>query len=301
MKPILVILAAGMGSRYGGLKQVDEMGPSGETIMEYSIYDAIRAGFGKVVFIIREDIEEAFKAKFFHKIEGKIDIAVAYQNDYGIPTEVKALGNRTKPWGTGHAVLSAYSAVDAPFAVINADDFYGYEAYKLMYDFLKDVKPSEGKYAMVGYRIKNVLSDFGAVSRGVCKADSNGFLEEIVERKTIQRTEKGIEVLDDPSNTFTLEEDQLVSMNFFGLTPHIFPHLLKDFTAFCAANREDVKAEFYIQVGITNVIKSGEASMKLIGSDAPWFGVTYKEDKPLVMAAINDLVKKGDYPSNLWA
>jgi UTP-glucose-1-phosphate uridylyltransferase len=269
--------------------------------MEYSIYDAIRAGFGKVVFIIREDIEEAFKAKFFHKIQGKIDIAVAYQNDYGIPTEVKALGNRTKPWGTGHAVLSAYSAVDAPFAVINADDFYGYEAYKLMYDFLKDVKPSEGKYAMVGYRIKNVLSDFGAVSRGVCKADSNGFLEEIVERKTIQRTEKGIEVLDDPSNTFTLEEDQLVSMNFFGLTPHIFPHLLKDFTAFCAANREDVKAEFYIQVGITNVIKSGEASMKLIGSDAPWFGVTYKEDKPLVMAAINDLVKKGDYPSNLWA
>lgn len=301
MKPTLVIMAAGMGSRYGGLKQVDAMGPSGESIMEYSIFDAIRAGFDKVVFIIRKDIEEPFKEKFFHKIEGKIATEIAYQDDFGVPEEVKALNNRQKPWGTGHAILCAHDKVSAPFAVINADDFYGPEAFKLLADFFADVKPDEGKYAMVGYELKNVLSDYGTVSRGVCKADDKGMLQEIVESKKIQRDNKGIADYDDNGNLKGhLPEEQLVSMNFFGMTPHIFPYMKEDFANFAKNNSSDPKAEYFIQSGITKVLHSGEATMRLLHTGSPWFGVTYKEDKPTVMASIRSLITDGTYPENLW-
>lgn len=300
MQPTLVILAAGMASRYGSMKQIQSFGPSGETIMDYSIYDAIRAGFGKVVFIIREDFAENFKNIFEPKLKGKIKTDYVYQSlqsymgDHTVPPE------RKKPWGTAHAVLCAKDAVKEPFAVINADDFYGRDSFKKAYNFLTtDV--NDTTYCIIGYELKKTLSDNGSVSRGVCSVDANGNLTSINERTKIYRNEKGIITYEDESGLHEVSEDSPVSMNFWAFAPNVFELIQESFTRFLDANINDPKAEFFIPILGEEFIKSGKGVIKVIPTSAQWFGVTYKEDAPVVLADINKLVQAGEYPNNLWA
>lgn len=298
MKPTLLILAAGMASRYGSMKQIDGFGPNGETIIDYSIYDAIKAGFGKVVFIIKEEFADNFRAIFDEKLKGKIEVDYVYQNfdlkQFGIEEEIY----REKPWGTAHAILSGRKTIKEPFCVINADDFYGYDAFKKMADFLtSDV--NDATYSIIGYKIGKTLSDFGAVSRGVCKADEAGNLTEIVERTKVYKKDDTI-VYEEDEKEFPLDFDTPVSMNFWGFTPAVFAITEDLFREFAAANSDKPKAEFFIPLIGEHLVKTNKASFKVVPTDNQWFGVTYKEDKPLVQACIDELVKNGDYPENLW-
>lgn len=298
MKPTLVILAAGMGSRYGGLKQLDELGPNGEAIIDYSLYDAIRAGFGKVVFIIRTDFAEEFKARFEPRLKGRIQTEYVYQSLDKIPAGFTLNPEREKPWGTAHAVMMASGVVNEPMAVINADDFYGRESYQVMADFLNSSDdPSE--YSMIGYRVANTLSPFGTVSRGVCMTDENGYLTSVVERTKIQRDADGIHYYE-PEGRFPLAENTPVSMNFWGLKPNVFDYLNDGFGRFLEERANELKSEYFIPLLINENILSGKIATKVLACDAPWFGVTYREDKPDAQAQILSLIESGVYPRKLW-
>jgi len=298
MKPTLVVLAAGMGSRYGGLKQLDTLGPSGETIMDYSVFDAIRAGFGKVVFVIRKSFEKDFREIFVEKLQGKIEVELVFQELENIPDGISYSDERTKPWGTGHAILVTKDAVKEPFAVINADDFYGAEAYEELAKFLVS-EANDEKYAMVGYRLGNTLSDFGTVSRGVCKTDAEGYLQEINERTNIAKMDGQISY-EENGVKHPLEDTDAVSMNFWGFTPGLFMHLEEKFTAFVIKNADNPKAEFYIPFVVDDLMKENKVKTRVLKSEANWFGVTYQEDRPITIEKINRLVKEGKYPPKLW-
>ena len=298
MKPTLVILAAGMASRYGSMKQIDGFGPNGETIIDYSIYDAIRAGFGKIVFIIREEFADNFKAIFEPKLAGKIATDYVYQTydlkPFGMSEEIE----RAKPWGTAHAVLAAKDAVKEPFCVINADDFYSRDSYEQMAKFLTSEVNNE-TYSLMGFQINKTLSDYGSVSRGVCQVNDAGLLSDIHERTQVYF--KGSDVVYEENGVeFPLATNTPVSMNFWGFTPKIFEDSVAMFVAFALANKENPKAEFFIPLVAEKLIKEGKASFKVLPTDSKWFGVTYKEDKPIVQASIDALVSAGVYPSNLW-
>ena len=299
MKPTLVIMAAGMASRYGSMKQIQQFGPGGETIMDYSIYDAIKAGFGKVVFIIRRDFADDFKKIFDPKLAGKIETDYVFQNydltQFGITEEVE----RAKPWGTAHAVLAARNQVNEPFCVINADDFYGYDAFKKMADFLTN-EVADDKYAIIGYQVDRTLSDHGSVSRGVCQVE-DGKMVAINERLKVYFKEDGTVAYEEDDKEFPLDPLTRVSMNFWGFTPAVFEQSLPMFKAFVEKNKSNPKAEFFIPLVADGLITTGEASFEVIPTDAKWFGVTYKEDKPIVQKSISALVENGTYPTNLWS
>jgi NDP-sugar pyrophosphorylase family protein len=300
MQPTLVILAAGMASRYGSMKQIQSFGPSGETIMDYSIYDAIRAGFGKVVFIIREDFADNFKAIFEPKLKGKIATDYVFQKldsflgDHTLPAD------RTKPWGTAHAVLCCKDVVKEPFAVINADDFYGRDSFQKAYGFLT-TECNDNTYCIVGYELKRTLSENGSVSRGVCEVDAKGNLTSINERTKIYRNEDGKITYEDESGLHEVSEDSKVSMNFWGFAPNVFCIIEEQFKEFLDKNIENPKSEFFIPIVADYFSKSGKGTIKVIPTTAQWFGVTYKEDAPSVQASIDKLVASGEYPNNLWA
>ncbi|WP_332737335.1 sugar phosphate nucleotidyltransferase [Flavihumibacter sp.] len=297
MQPTLVILAAGMASRYGSLKQIQGFGPSGETIMEYSIYDAIRSGFGKVVFIIRKDFEQNFREQFGSKLEGKINVEYVFQ-DLNAYVEGDVPADRTKPWGTAHAVLCAKSAVQEPFAVINADDFYGRDAFEKAYNFLVN-DCNERTYAIIGYELLKTLSDHGTVNRGVCRLDEKGNLKSIAERLNIALRDGKI-TCDDGMEPHELPLDSSVSMNFWCFHPSIFAISHDMFREFVNVNKENPKAEFFIPIVADEFSKSGKGVIPVIATSADWFGVTYKEDAPSVQASLDALVEKGEYPQSLW-
>lgn len=299
MKPTLVIMAAGMASRYGSMKQIQQFGPGGETIMDYSIYDAIRAGFGKVVFIIRKDFAEDFKNIFEPKLQGKIQTEYVYQeldaflDGYQVPAE------RKKPWGTSHAILCAKDAVQGPFAVINADDFYGSDGFVRAAEFLQnECKPD--LYALIGYQLSNTLSTYGSVSRGVCAVDENNNLIAINERLKIYEEDGKIVYEETDGSKHAIQHNAKASMNFWCFHPSLFGFLQEELKKFLEANINDPKAEFLIPLTVDQFIKQGKGKVKVIPTSAKWFGVTYKEDAPIVQKSLNDLVQSGAYPDSLW-
>jgi len=299
MKPTLLILAAGMASRYGSMKQVDGFGPHGETIIDYSIYDAIKAGFGKVSFIIREEFQDSFKAIFEPKLKGRIETDYVFQSYDLKPFGIDKTIERAKPWGTAHAVLSARNQVHEPFCVINADDYYGYDAFEKMAKFL-NTEVKDDLFSIIGYQVNKTLSEYGTVSRGVCEVDKNGNMVEIHERLKVYFAKDGSVVYEEDGKEFPLAPNTPVSMNFWGFTPAVFKLTEPLFKAFVEANESNPKAEFFIPLIGDELIKSGEASFKVIPTSEKWFGVTYKEDKPIVQKSISDLVANGTYPENLW-
>jgi NDP-sugar pyrophosphorylase family protein len=299
MKPTLLILAAGMASRYGSMKQVDGFGPNGETIIDYSIYDAIQAGFGKISFIIREEFADTFKSIFEPKLAGRVETDYVFQSfdlkPFGIDKEIE----RAKPWGTAHAVLSARNQINEPFCVINADDYYGADSFKKMAEFLT-TEASDNQYALMGYQIDKTLSDYGSVSRGVCEVNAEGNMTEVNERTEVYFKEDGSIAYKDATGEHPLKNDTRVSMNFWGFTPAVFQQSAPMFRAFVENNQENPKAEFFIPLVADNLIKSSVASFKVIPTSSKWFGVTYKEDKPIVQKSISELVANGTYPEKLW-
>lgn len=302
-KPTLLILAAGMGSRYGSLKQMDAFGPNGETIIDYSIYDAIEAGFGKVVFIVREEFIDAMKEVFNPKLEGKIEVDFALQSfdlkQFGIDEEVE----REKPWGTAHAVLSAHDKINEPFCVINADDFYGADAFRKMGEFLKN-DVSDTSFSLVGYQLNNTLSEHGFVSRGVCQVNDEKELTEIIERTKLYYANVPGEdekiVYKDDEGEHVISGESFVSMNFWGFTPHVFDVTKDLFQKFVEENKENPKAEFFIPLVADHLVQNNQAKFKVLPTSAKWFGVTYKEDKPIVQQSITELIEKGQYPEKLF-
>ena len=300
IKPTLLVLAAGMGSRYGSLKQMDGVGPNGEAIIDYSVYDAIRAGFGKVVFVIRHSFEADFKEVFNAERFGrKIEVEYVFQELDYLPEGFTLPEGRVKPWGTNHAVMMAAKAINEPFAVINADDFYGRTAYATIGDYLKQLANSEGRYCMVGYQVSKTLSENGTVSRGVCTVDDEGNLRGMVERTQIERV-NGTIVFHDGGADEPLAEDTPVSMNLFGFTPDYFVHTENYFKQWFAENEDHLKGEFYIPTMVNKLIADGTSELRVLRSDAQWHGVTYKEDKPALVEAIKNYIASGKYPEKLW-
>ncbi len=301
MKPTLLVLAAGIGSRYGGLKQIDPVGPSGEIIIDYSIYDAIQAGFGKIVFVIRKDIEGDFKSIVSSKYEGKMNVEYAFQELSYLPEGFSLPPDRKKPWGTGHAILTAEKNISEPFAVINADDFYGRSGYDLLFKHLSEAKDgAAADYSMVGFVLKNTVSEHGSVARGVCRVGEDGSLADVVERTKIECVEGSIRFFDDNGQPQPLSGNEIVSMNMWGFTPSIFGHLRAGFTEFLKANLNSQKAEFFIPTVVAGLVKEGKAKVKVLKSADSWFGITYREDKPIVVESIRDLVRQGKYPARLF-
>ncbi len=292
-----------MGSRYGGLKQLDAMGPSGEVVLDYSVFDAIRAGFGKVVFVIRRDFEQQFREQVGARFAGRIQVEYAFQDIHDLPAPYSVPEGRVKPWGTAHAVLAAESVVHEPFLMINADDFYGRDAFEKIAADLTQARPDDGKshYSMVGFYLRNTLSDFGSVARGVCTRDGSGMLSSVTEMTKIFKTDSGAENREDPDHPVVLTGDEVVSMNFFGFTPDVFAHLRAAFTVFLENHGGDLKAECYVPKEVDVLIKNGRADVRVLESTGKWFGVTYPEDKAEVVAAIQRLVKEGEYPAGLWS
>ena len=299
MKPTLFILAAGMGSRYGGLKQLDGLGPNGETIMDYSVFDAMRAGFGKVVFVIRKDFEEDFRKVVLSKYADHVPCEVCFQGIDNLPEGFTRNPERTKPWGTNHAVLMAKDLIKEPFMVINADDFYGKESFEVMAKFLLEVNGQEGKYCMAGYRVGNTLSEHGTVSRGVCATDRMGFLTDVVERTSIEN-KNGHVVYQDNGVDVEIPFETPVSMNMWGFTPEYFTYAEEAFKAFLTENSQELKAEFYIPTLVNDMIKSGKATCQVLDTTAKWFGVTYADDRQMVVDKIQALVDAGVYPNKLF-
>ena len=299
MKPTLLVLAAGMGSRYGGLKQIDPIGPSDETIIDYSIHDAIAAGFGKIVFVIRKGFEKDFKELFNTKLAGKIEVDYVNQEINNVPDGTFYNVAREKPWGTGHAILMAKDCINEPFAVINADDYYGVEAFSTMADFLIN-SISDQEYGMVGYQLANTISENGSVSRGVCATNVSQHLETVIERTHIEKLEQGIAYKEDEKWT-SISGDTTVSMNFWGFTPELFIHLQKQFVSFLYEEGQALKSEFFIPSVVAKIIADSNTKVRVLKSEAQWFGVTYREDKEKATKAILDLVDKGIYPSKLWS
>lgn len=297
----LLVLAAGMGSRYGGLKQLDPMGPSGETLLDYSVYDALQAGFERIVFLIRRDIDAEFRAKVGARYDGRIAVDYAYQELTALPGGFTVPEGRTKPWGTAHAVWCARNVLAEPFAAINADDFYGRKSYELVGNFLKAGEPTAPRFAMAGYHLCNTLSEHGTVARGVCKVDEAGRLIEIEECTGLERKGGTIQQQDADGTVRTFAEQVPVSMNFWGLTPAVFPLLESRLLEFLEKNSTEAKAECYIPTAIGEMVTRGEATVNVLPTDASWFGVTYREDKPLVTAALAKQHAAGAYPASLWA
>ena len=299
MKPTLLILAAGIGSRYGGVKQMDPIGPSGENIIDYSIFDAIRAGFGKVVFVINSRIEKDFKEVYEKRLEGKIETEYILQELNNIPQGLTFNPERAKPWGTGHAVLVAKEAINEPFAVINADDFYGKEAFEVMGRYLSGLSLDDRHYAMVGYELKNTLSENGSVSRGVCNIMDH-MLTGVVERTSIVREDDKV-IFEEGGKKFPLDENEWVSMNFWGFTPVYFEQSENYFKTFIRENAKNLKAEFYIPYVVNQLIKEDSSSVKVLESHDRWFGVTYKEDKAETILRVKEMIDEGRYPESLWS
>lgn len=299
MKPSLLVLAAGMGSRYGGNKQLDQVGPSGETIIDYSIYDAKRAGFGKVVFVIRRDIEEQFREMFVNRLKDVIEIDYVFQELGNLPEGFSVPAERQKPWGTSHAILVAKDKIKEPFGVINSDDYYGVDAFKTLYDFLTGDK-DDNNYCIVGYKLGNTLSDHGHVNRGVCRVTAKGLLENIVETRNIEKTPNGIFAprADGSRDQFTGEE--IVSMNLWGFKTSCFRFLGMEFTNFLKEKINDPKSELDIPTSVDKFVKKGEITIQILESASRWFGVTYREDKPFVVESIRRMVDAGIYPEKLF-
>lgn len=299
MKPTLVILAAGIGSRYGGLKQLDTFTPEGDTIMDFSIYDAIQAGFGKIVFIIRKSIEKEFKEVFNKKLAGKVEVDYVFQEIEYVPKKYQN-SKRKKPWGTGHALLMAKDAVKENFAIINADDFYGKDAFNTMAKSLMDTNQESFEFSTMAYLLKNTVSDHGFVSRGECMVNNQGYLTGVIERTHIEKINNQLMRKDDNGNYIPIDENTVVSMNFWGFTPKYFEFGNKLFEEFLELNRSNLKAEFFIPLIVNEILKSDKATVKVLNSNAKWFGVTYKEDKEIVQHKIEQLIKQNIYPSKLW-
>jgi NDP-sugar pyrophosphorylase family protein len=302
-EPTLVVLAAGIGSRYGGLKQIDPVGPSGEIILEYSIYDALNAGFGRVVFVISEAIEAVFRESVGRRIEKQCETAYVFQRLENLPEGFTLPRDRIKPWGTGHATLACRNAVDAPFAVINADDFYGRAAYRALGDYLRKAQDRDGlcDFCMVGYSLENTLSEHGHVTRGVCTVSEDGHLVEIHERMRIERSGQVARYTEDGKTWVELPRGTTVSMNIWGFTPSLFAELGIRFPQFLEKNSNNMQqAEFLLPVAVGELIKARRATVRVLSANARWFGVTYQEDKPRVKQAIQELIRRGTYPENLW-
>lgn len=299
MKPTLLVLAAGMGSRYGGNKQLDTVGPAGETLIDYSIYDAIRTGFAKIVFVIRHDIEEQVRERFVEKLKGKIEVEYVFQEITNLPEGVIVSPERSKPWGTSHAILVTRGVIKEPFGVINADDYYGVDSFKILYDFLvKNKDPNS--YCIVGYKLKNTLSDHGHVNRGVCRVGADGLLKNIVETRQIEKRSFGAQApgVDGGIEKFT--GDEIVSMNLWGFKPSCYGFLGEEFLNFINANGMDLKSELDIPTSIDKFVKNGQVKIRILMSNDRWFGVTYREDKPFVVESINDMIKRGIYPPKIY-
>ncbi len=295
--PTLLVLAAGMGSRYGGLKQLDPVGPDNETIMDFSIFDARRAGFGKVVFVIRKEIEEAFKEKIGSRYEKRVPVEYVFQEMGKLIPGFSLPEGRTKPWGTTHAILMAANAIHEPFGVINADDFYGAGSYRLLAQHLQS---GTTDYAMVGFVLSNTLSEFGAVARGVCHVSEDGYLKDITELKSIERDGSRITNIDAHGKETVLSGDELVSMNMWGFTPQIFPQLYEHFQRFLKQYGNDPNAECYVPSSVNTLIQAGQARAKVLRSGDEWFGVTYREDHSRVVRSVGRLIEQGTYPRGLW-
>jgi len=301
MKPTLFVLAAGMGSRYGGLKQLDGLGPNGETIMDYSIYDAIRAGFGKVVFVIREWFEQDFREKIISKYESLIPVEIVFQELDKLPEGFQLNKDRVKPWGTNHAVMMGKDVIKEPFLVINADDFYGKESYRIAAEYLQSLENEKNHYFMVGYRIGNTLSESGSVARGICSADAEGFLTSVVERTYIIRDNDGIIKYKDENENFVAEEENTpVSMNMWGFTTEYFDYSESLFIEFLNKYQDNLKAEMYIPWVIDRLIEKNQIKVKVLDTPSKWFGVTYSDDRSSVVDKINQLISIGEYPKKLF-
>jgi len=295
--PTLLVLAAGMGSRYGGLKQLDPVGPNDETIMDYSIFDAQHAGFGKVVFVIRKEIEETFKEKIGLRYEKRIPVEYVFQEMGKLIPGFSLPEGRTKPWGTTHAVLMAANVIHEPFGVINADDFYGASSYQLL---ARHLQSGTTDYAMVGFVLRNTLSEFGAVARGVCHVTDDGYLKDIEELKSIERDASRIQSIDAEGKETVLSGGELVSMNMWGFTPQIFPQLYEQFQRFLKRYGNDPKAECYLPSSVNTLIQTEQARVKVLRSGDAWFGATYREDHPRVVESVGRLIEQGTYPRRLW-
>jgi len=301
--PTLVVMAAGIGIRYGGLKQTDPVGPNGEIIIDYSIYDALNAGFGKVVFVINKDIEEAFRERVGRTIEQRCETTYVFQKIEDVPEGFEVPPGRQKPWGTGHAILSCRNVVHSPFAVINADDFYGRSSYQTLCDYLRSAQDRDGvyDYCMVGYVLKNTLTEHGHVARGVCAVDEAGFLIEVHERTWIEKSGESVKYTEDGETWIEIPGEGVVSMNMWGFTPSLFPELEARFWHFLQENRDNIqKAEYFLPDVVGDLIRENKARVRVLSTNERWFGVTYKQDMPRVKQAIRDLIRRGVYPENLW-
>jgi hypothetical protein len=300
MKPTLFILAAGMGSRYGGLKQLDGLGPNGETIMDYSVYDALQAGFGKIVFVIRHDFEQEFREKVISKYEGHLPVEVVFQDLNALPEGFTCPEGRTKPWGTNHAVLMGKDVIKEPFAIINADDFYGDESFKVLADFLKEAEGKSNQYCMVGFKIENTLSENGGVSRGLCQVGADGNLTGVKECHGIQLKDgKLVQTLEDGTEG-EFPQGAAVSMNMWGFTPDYFGHSERSFVKFLNESGKELKSEFYIPTVVNELITAGTSTLKVLVTPSKWFGVTFAADRPATVARFKELADKGIYPSPLF-
>ena len=298
--PSLVILAAGIGSRYGGLKQLDPVGPSGEIVIDYSIYDALKVGFGKLVFVIRRDIEKEFRDAVGRRFEDKADVHYVFQELDCLPDGFTLPDHRQKPWGTGHAVLVAKDVIDEPFAVINADDFYGRRGYQLLHEHLAQ-EVNDEIYALVGFSLRNTLSEFGSVARGLCTVDDDSYLRRVVEATEIYKDgDKAISRQADGSDV-SLTGDECVSMNMWGFSPTLLPRLEAGFRNFLATRTDNPKAEFFLPGLVDELIQANTVQTRVLSSSDAWFGVTYKDDKPHVVKSVQQLIADGIYPESLWA
>jgi|SRR5574344_781357 hypothetical protein len=300
IKPILFVLAAGMGSRYGGLKQLDGVGPCGETIMDYSIYDAIRAGFGKVVFVIRKDFENEFRTQIVSKYHNHIPVEIVFQSKEALPDGFVLPEGREKPWGTNHAVLMGKEVIKEPFAVINADDFYGRDGFAVLARELSSMVGKRNAYCMVGYRVGNTLSESGTVSRGVCATDKEGYLTDVTERTKVMRVDGKVSYKDDNDAWVAIDDNTPVSMNMWGFTPDYFTYSEEGFVEFLKMNIDNLKAEYFIPTVVNQLLTEKRVSVKVLDTVAKWFGVTYASDREGVVAKLAALVKEGEYPQALW-
>ncbi|MDL2299600.1 nucleotidyltransferase [Bacteroides sp. OttesenSCG-928-E20] len=300
MKPTLFVLAAGMGSRYGGLKQMDGLGPNGETIMDYSIFDAIRGGFGKVVFVIRKDFEQDFRDKIISKYENHIPVEVVFQALDSLPAGFAVPEGREKPWGTNHAVLMGKDVINEPFAVINADDFYGRHSFAVLGEALSGMEGKENDYCMIGYRVGNTLSESGSVARGVCSTDADGYLTTVVERTAIERIDGKVSFKDENGELVTIDDNTPVSMNMWGFTPDYFKYSEEFFIKFLNENMSNLKSEYFIPLAVNQLVNDGTARVKVLDTTSKWFGVTYAADRQGVVDKIQELVDAGEYPERLF-
>jgi dTDP-glucose pyrophosphorylase len=302
-KPTLVVMAAGIGSRYGGLKQIDSVGPNGEIIIDYSIYDALNAGFGKVVFVIKEEIQEAFRKRVGKTIEKQCEATYVFQKIENVPEGFEVPSGRQKPWGTGHATLSCRNVVHSPFAVINADDFYGRSSYQTLCDYLQNARDRHDvyDYCMIGYVLESTLTEHGHVARGVCKVSQDGYLAEIHERRRIEKCGEITKYTEDGENWIEIPKGSVASLNMWGFTPSLFSELGARFPRFLQKNSHSIKkAEYFLPDVVGDLLKEKKATVKVLATNERWFGVTYQQDKPRVKQAIRDLIRRGVYPENLW-